>query len=90
VISAVIWVAVLVLAWRAFVVARKAKRGGTMTGAVAGTMYDWQNAEKQKAIEIIVEEKAGARDPEDKDGNLPDLAGPRSSGGPGGSGGSGR
>ena len=36
-------------------------------------MYDFLNKEKQNAIEIIVEEKAGARDPEDKDGNLPEL-----------------
>jgi hypothetical protein len=28
-------------------------------------------------VEVIVEERAAARDPEDKDGNLPDLANPR-------------
>jgi hypothetical protein len=32
------------------------------------------NQDKRHAIEIIVEEKAAARDPEDRDGNLPDLA----------------
>jgi hypothetical protein len=41
-----------------------------------GTVYDWLNEDKRKAIEIIVEERAGARDPEDKDGNLPDLEEP--------------
>ena len=42
-------------------------------------MYDWLNQDKRNAIEIIVEERAGARDPEDRDGNLPDLANPRRS-----------
>jgi hypothetical protein len=74
--SSIIWVVAIVLMCLAFRAARKGKRSGTMTGAVAGTMYDWQNQEKQKAIEIIVEGTAGARDPEDKDGNLPDLEKP--------------
>jgi hypothetical protein len=41
-----------------------------------GTMYDWLNEDKRRAIDVIVEERAAARDPEDKDGNLPDLGGP--------------
>ena len=41
----------------------------------AGTIYDWLNADKRNAIEIIDEERAEARDPEDAEGNLPDLAG---------------
>ena len=32
--------------------------------------------DKRKALEIIVEERAEARDPEDADGNLPDLEEP--------------
>jgi hypothetical protein len=43
----------------------------------AGAMYDLLNQDKRNAIELIVEEKAGARDPEDADGNLPDLANPK-------------
>jgi hypothetical protein len=35
------------------------------------------NEDKRKAIEIIVEQRAGARDAEDADGNLPDLVAPR-------------
>ena len=31
---------------------------------------------RRAAIEVIVEERTGQRDPEDKDGNLPDLANP--------------
>ena len=53
-------------------------RGGSGPGpAAAGAVYDLLNEDRRKAIEIIVEERAEARDPEDKDGNLPDLAGMR-------------
>jgi len=30
---------------------------------------------RRAAVEVIVEERTGERDPEDKDGNLPDLEG---------------
>jgi hypothetical protein len=36
-------------------------------------MHGVLNDERRAAIEIIVEEKTGFRDPEDRDGNLPDL-----------------
>ena len=42
-----------------------------------GSVYDLLNQDKRNAIEIIVEEKAEARDPEDADGNLPELEHPR-------------
>lgn len=51
--------------------------------AAAGTIYDMLNEDKRNAIEVIVEERTGERDPEDRDGNLPDLGGgrrPRSNG----------
>ena len=41
-----------------------------------GSLDDWLNEDKRKAVEIIVEKRAGARDPEDRDGNLPDLEHP--------------
>jgi hypothetical protein len=44
--------------------------------AAIGTVYDMLNEDKRNAVEIIVEGRAEARDPEDKDGNLPDLTGP--------------
>jgi hypothetical protein len=37
------------------------------------------NEDKRRAVEIIVEERAEAQDPEDKDGNLPDPVHPRRS-----------
>jgi galactokinase len=40
----------------------------------SGAVYDLLNEDKRKAIELIVEERAEARDPEDADGNLPDLS----------------
>jgi hypothetical protein len=58
----------------------KARRKGRhpMPGPGAyGSIYDLLNQDKRNAIELIVEEKAEARDPEDADGNLPDLEDPR-------------
>jgi len=42
-------------------------------------VYGFLNEDKRHAVEIIVEERAAARDPEDRDGNLPDLTHPRKS-----------
>jgi hypothetical protein len=52
------------------------RAGGVGTGAV-GAIYDMLNEDKRRAIEIIVEEKAEARDPETADGNLPELESPQ-------------
>lgn len=53
-----------------------AKRRRRRVGAgAAGTMYDWQTAEKRRATEIIVEERAAARDPEHADDVPPDIHG---------------
>ncbi len=41
-----------------------------------GTVYDFLNEERRRAIEIIVEQRAEARDPEEAEGNLPDLEHP--------------
>ena len=69
---------ILILLVAVFFKARK--RGGrqAMPGAGAyGAIYDLLNQDKRNAIELIVEDKAGARDPEDADGNLPDLEKPK-------------
>ena len=50
-------------------------RRGPGPGAM-GAVYGMLNEDKRNAVEIIVEERAGARDPEDRDGNLPDLEAP--------------
>jgi hypothetical protein len=70
-----VWLVVIVAAVLAF---RSRGRGGLRPGpGTVGTVYDWLNEDKRKAVEIIVEQRAEARDPEDKDGNLPDLEAPR-------------
>jgi len=53
------------------------RRGrGALGPAAVGSVYDMLNEDKRKAVEIVVEERAEARDPEDADGNLPELTGP--------------
>ncbi|MDQ3069795.1 MAG: hypothetical protein M3R55_08715 [Acidobacteriota bacterium] len=51
--------------------AKKARRRGMFQGGPgaggAGAFYEMLNEDKRKAIEIIVEEKAGARDEETAD-----------------------
>jgi len=71
VIGAAIWV--VVIAAVAILFARQRRRRGRVGSAAAGGVYDWLNQEKRNAVEIIVEERAAAKDPEDRDGNLPDL-----------------
>ena len=68
----IVLVLILVVAIRKVVT----RRGRSTIGpAAAGSIYDMLNKDKREAIEIIVEERAEARDPEDADGNLPDLEG---------------
>jgi hypothetical protein len=62
------------------VLTRRAKRhGGTLRAGVVGATYDWQNRDKQKALEVIVEGKAAERRPEYPDGDLPQLESPKRS-----------
>ena len=71
-------VVIMVLFVMAVLKARR-KRGkifGQPGPGAAGAIYDMLNEDKRKAIEIIVEEKAEATDPETADGNLPELESP--------------
>ena len=72
-----IWVATIVLLFLAYRRIRTQRRRGGVGTAAAGSVYDWLNEENRNAVEIIVEERAAARDPEDCDGNLPDLVTPK-------------
>jgi Flp pilus assembly protein TadD len=77
--GSIVVVAMMVLFVAAVVKARRRRRthmGGPGSGAT-GAIYDMLNEDKRKAIEIIVEEKAEARDPETADGNLPLLERPK-------------
>jgi len=60
----------LVGAWRV------RKRRVSVGPAAAGMMHELLNEDRRAAVEIIVEERAAAHDPEDRDGNLPDLENP--------------
>ena len=75
--SAVLWLATIVLLIVAVQRVKRQRRRGGVGSAAAGSVYDWLNEDKRNAVEIVVEGRAEARDPEDKDGNLPDLAGAR-------------
>ena len=47
-------------------------------GAAAGArMYEMLNDDRRAAVEVVLEERAAAKDPEHRDGNLPDLERPR-------------
>ena len=73
--GAIIWVVAIVVVAILFV--RQRRRRGRVGAAGAGTVYDWLNEDKRKAVEIVVEGRAEARDPEDRDGNLPELEDPK-------------
>ena len=80
--AAAIWgVALLVLAAAVIGLLASKDTGGRPSSGpgpgASGAVYDLLNQDKRNAIELIVEEKAGARDPEDADGNLPDLEKPK-------------
>jgi hypothetical protein len=49
------------------------KRRTSIGPAASGAFYDLLNEDKRRAVQIVIEERAEARDPEDADGNLPDL-----------------
>lgn len=56
---------------------RRARRhGGALRGGVVGAMYEWQNKDKQRALDLIVDGKAEARRPEYPDDTLKDPDAP--------------
>jgi hypothetical protein len=53
-------------------VTRRARRhGGAFRGGVVGALYEWQNKDKQRALDLIVERKAEARRPKHPDDTVP-------------------
>jgi hypothetical protein len=75
--GAFIWLAMIMLLFVAVKRGRKRRRRGGVGSGAAGAIYGLLNEDKRKAVEIIVEHRAEAQDPEDRDGNLPDLATPK-------------
>lgn len=53
---------------------RRARRhGGALRAGIVGATYEWQNRDKQRALDLIVEGKAAENDPEFAEGDLPQL-----------------
>jgi hypothetical protein len=75
--GALIWLAAIVLLIVAVRRTHRQRRSGGVGSGAAGAIYGLLNDDKRKAVEIIVEHRAEAQDPEDRDGNLPDLATPK-------------
>ena len=75
--AAAVWLVVIVLLIVAVGKTRGQRRRGGIGTAAAGSIYGLLNEDKRNAIEVIVEERAAAKDPEDRDGNLPDLDNPK-------------
>lgn len=69
----IIWLLVIWLVVGAWRMRRKRVSVGP---AAAGAMDELFDDRRRAAIQIIIEERAGERDPEDRDGNLPDLEDP--------------
>jgi hypothetical protein len=60
------------------VLSRRARRhGGAYRAGVMGALYEWQNKDKQNALDVIVEGKAAETRPEYPDGDLPQLESPK-------------
>jgi hypothetical protein len=75
--TAAIWLVAVVFLIIAFRKTRRGRGRFNVGPGGAGVVYDMLNEDKRRAVEIIVEERAEAQDPEDKDGDLPQLEDPR-------------
>jgi hypothetical protein len=79
--GAVVIVAVwLLIIWMVIGIWRIRRKRVSVGPAAMGSMDELLDDRRRAAIEIIIEERTGERDPEDRDGNLPDLESPRRSG----------
>jgi hypothetical protein len=71
----VVWILIL---WLLVGVWRLRKRSVAPGPAAAAAMNELLANDRRAAVEVIVEERTGEKDPEDRDGNLPDLEQPNS------------
>ena len=73
-------VAWLLIIWMLVGIWRIRRKKLVVGPAAMGSMEELLDDRRRAAIEFIIEERTGERDPEDRDGNLPDLELPRGSG----------
>lgn len=71
-VISLVWGAAGVLILLIAVASMRGRRQGPGAGA-AGATFELLSQDKRRAIELIVEERAEARDPETADGDLPQL-----------------
>jgi hypothetical protein len=70
-IADLVWTAGALVIVALILLTRRARRhGGALRSGAVGAVYEWQNKDKQRALDLIVEGKAEARRPE-----YPDDAG---------------
>ena len=67
----------LVVIWLLVALWRLRRRRATPGAAAAASLHALLSQDRRAAVEIILEQRAAAHDPEDRDGNLPDLENPR-------------
>jgi hypothetical protein len=61
---------IAIAVWKVFT-----RRGRAAIGAgAAGAFYDMLSQDRREAVHVVAEKKAEKQDPEDRDGNLPDLS----------------
>ena len=70
IVASLLMLILLVAAWR-----QRGRRRHVGSGAM-GAVYELLNEDRRNALEVIVEQKAEAKDPENRNGNLPDLSKP--------------
>jgi hypothetical protein len=73
VVIAAVWILILWLVVGVWRLRRKRSRPGPAMSASMEMLFD---DSRRAAVEVIVEERTGERDPEDKDGDLPQLQQP--------------
>jgi hypothetical protein len=67
-----VWTAGALLLVVLILLTRRARRhGGSLRSGVVGALYEWENRDKQRALDVIVEGKAAAHRPEYPDDTLP-------------------
>jgi hypothetical protein len=69
-------VILLLVLWLVVGAWRLRRRRVTIGPGAAAMMHEMLSEDRRAAIEVILEERTGERDPEDRDGNLPDLEAP--------------